>query len=337
MEAAGADTEAALDERRGVALSALAELAQDYLQLRGVQARLDVAEGNLALARQNAALVRTRFANGVATTLDTAQAAAQQATISGTLAPLRAQQAALINALGLLLAQPPRALEGELATHAPVPSVPPAVPVGLPGTLVRRRPDVLQAEARLHAATARTGVATAQFYPDLTLTGMTDLDGRRFANAFSLPAYGVQIGPSLSIPLFRGGQLTGQLHVRQSQQREAAIAFQQTVLRAWREVDDALTAYAEAQRQRVDVAEAARQDQAALDAARQRYAEGAADFLNVNTSQAQLLQAQDQLAGVDAQIAVDLVRLYRALGGGWEVADAAGRAPGPAPDAPDGR
>ncbi len=321
VEGAQADVVVAIEDRRGIALSALAELAQDYLQLRGTQARLDVAERNLALARQNTALVRARFANGVATTLDMAQAAAQQAGISGTLPVLRTQQAALINAIGLLLAQPPRALEGELAPRARVPGVPPTVPVGLPGALVRRRPDVVQAEARLHSATAQTGVAVAQFYPDVTLTGMADLDGRKAVNAFSLPDYGVQIGPTFSIPLFRGGELTGRLHVRQSQQREAAIAFQRTVLRAWREVDDALTAYAQAQRQRVDVAEAARQDQAALDAARQRYVEGAADFLNVNTTQAQLLQAQDELASVDTQIATDLVTLYRALGGGWEAAE----------------
>ena len=129
------------------------------------------------------------------------------------------------------------------------------------------------------------------------------------------------IGPTLSIPIFQGGRLTGQLRLREPQQREAALAFERTVLQAWREVDDALTAYAEAQRRRVDLAEVARQNAAALAAAWQRHTEGVTDFLNVITSQAQLLQSQTDLADSDTQIASTLVTLYRALGGGWQVAD----------------
>ena len=142
VEAANAETQAAVEDRRAVALAALADLVQDYLQLRGTQAALAIAEGNLALARQNTALVRTRFDNGVATTLDTARALSQQSTIAATIPPLRTQEAATINAIGLLLGQPPRALEAELRPRAAQPGVPAAVPVGLPATLVRRRPDL---------------------------------------------------------------------------------------------------------------------------------------------------------------------------------------------------
>ena len=321
VEAQDAQTLAAVANRRGIALAALAELAQDYLQLRGTQARMAIAERNLRLAERNAGLVRDQFANGVATTLDMAQARAQQATVSATVPPLRTQEAALINAIGLLLAEPPRALDAELRPRAAVPGVPPLVPVGLPGTLVRRRPDVLEAEARLHAATAQTGVAVADFYPDVSLTGMFDFEGLRFRDAFSLPSRAFDVGPSVSIPIFQGGRLTGQLRLRESQQREAAISFQRTVLQAWQEVDNALTAYAEAQRRRVDVTEAARQNELALGAARQRYTEGVADFLNVITAQASLLQSQNDLADSDTLIATDLVTLYRALGGGWQVAE----------------
>ncbi len=321
-EAARADTLASLENRRGLALSLLAELAQDYLQLRGVQTQRSIAERNLQVAEQDARLVRDRFSNGVATTLDMAQARAQQATIAATLPTLRTQEAALINAVGLLLAEPPRALEAELQPRGAVPGVPPVVPVGLPGTLVRRRPDVQEAEARLHAAVAQTGVAVANFYPDVQLTGTAELNGLHFGNAFDLHARQYDFGPSVSIPLFQGGRLSGELRLRKSQQREAADRFQQTVLQAWQEVDDALTAYAEAQRRRGDVAEAVRQNERALAAARQRYLEGAADFLNVNSSQAQLLQAQNDLAALDVQIAGDLVTLYRALGGGWQASEA---------------
>jgi NodT family efflux transporter outer membrane factor (OMF) lipoprotein len=323
VEAADANALAAVENRHGVALVAVAELAQSYMQLRGTQNRLEIAKRNLRLAEQNVDLVNERFGGGVATTLDLAQARAQQATIAATLPPLRTQEAELINAIGLLLGDAPRVLEAELHRSQILPRVPRKVPVGLPGSLVRRRPDVREAEARLHEATAQTGVAVASFYPDVTLNGAASLESLHLTNLFSLSSTAFAVGPSISIPIFEGGQLKGGLALRESLQREAAILFQKTVLQAWKEVDDALTAYREAQRRRADVARSVTENQAALQAARQRYSEGAIDFLNVITTQAQLLQSENDLADSDTLIATDLVNLYRALGGGWEVADAA--------------
>ena len=327
VEAAGAEQAAAVEDRNGVALAAVAEVAQSYLQLRGAQARIAIAERDLELARDNIRLVQSRFDNGVATTLDLAQARAQQATVEGTLPALRTQEAQFINAIGLLLGQVPRALEGELKAAKTLPRVPARVPVGLPGTLVRRRPDVRESEARLHAATAETGVAVASFYPDVTLNGDTNLQSLHLSNLFVLASNSFNVGPSVTIPIFEGGRLRGNLVLRESQQREAAVAFQRTVLNAYREVDDALTAYAQAQRRRTDVARAAAQNAVALRASQQRYREGLIDFLNVNSAQMQLLQSQNELSDADVQITTDLVQLYRALGGGWDVA-------GPAPTAP---
>lgn len=324
VEAATADTQAAIEDRRGVALAAFADLAQNYLQLRGVQVQRAIAEHNGDLARQNTALVRNRFDNGVATTLDMARARAQESTIAATVPPLRTQEAAAINAIGLLLGETPRALEAELKPRAAQPDVPALVPVGLPATLVRRRPDLRQAEARLHSATAQTGVAEAEFYPDVTLNGSVELQSLRLRDAFSLYSRAFDLGPSVSLPIFQGGRLRGTLRLRESQQREAAITFRRTLLQAWQEVDNALTAFAEAQARERQVADAVAQNDTALRAARQRYAEGVVDFLDVNTAQAQLLQSQTDLASSRTEIATGLVTLYRALGGGWEVAEAAG-------------
>jgi NodT family efflux transporter outer membrane factor (OMF) lipoprotein len=323
VEAADANTLAAVENRHGVALAAVAELAQSYMLLRGTQNRLGIAKRNLRLAEENVELVNKRFGDGVATTLELAQARAQQATIAATLPPLRIQEAELINAIGLLLGYAPRALEAELHRSQILPRVPRKIPVGLPGSLVRRRPDVREAEARLHEATAQTGVAVANFYPDVTLNGAVGVESLRLSNLFSPSSSAFALGPSVSIPIFEGGQLRGTLALRESRQREAAIYFQKTVLRAWKEVDDALTAYREAQRRRADVARSVTENQAALRAARQRYSEGAIDFLNVITTQAQLLQSENDLANNDTQIATNLVNLYRSLGGGWEVVDAA--------------
>src|SRR6202795_43264 len=323
VEAADAATLAAVENRHGVALAAVAELAQGYMQLRGTQNRLGIAKGNLRLAEENVELVNKRFGDGVATTLDLAQARAQQATIAATLPPLRTQEAEFINVIGLLLGYAPRALEAELHRSQILPRVPRKVPVGLPGTLVRRRPDVREAEARLHEATAQTGVAVASFYPDVTLNGAVSLESLHLSNLFSPTSTAFALGPSVSIPIFEGGRLRGTLALRESREREAAIIFQKTVLRAWKEVDDAITAYREAQRRRADIARSVVENTAALQAARQRYSEGAIDFLNIISTQAQLLQSENDLADSDTQIAADLVNLYRALGGGWDIADVA--------------
>jgi NodT family efflux transporter outer membrane factor (OMF) lipoprotein len=322
VEVADANALAAVENRHGVALAAVAELAQSYMQLRGTQNRLGIAKRNLHLAEENVELVNTRFRNGVATTLDMAQARAQQATIAATLPPLRAREAELINAIGLLLGEAPRALEAELHRARILPRVPPKVPVGLPGTLIRRRPDIREAEARLHQATAQTGVAVANFYPDVTLNGAVNLESLHVSNLFNLASTAFAVGPSISIPIFEGGRLKGALALSESQQREAAVFFQETVLRAWKEVDDALTRYREAQRRRIEIARSVTENQSALQAARQRYSEGATNFLDVTATQAQLLQSENDLSDSDTQIATDLVNLYRALGGGWEIADA---------------
>jgi NodT family efflux transporter outer membrane factor (OMF) lipoprotein len=322
VEAADADALAAVENRHGVALASVAELAQSYMQLRGAQDRIEIAKRNLHLVDENVEFVNQRFASGAATTLEVAQARAQRATIAATLPPLRSQEAELINAIGLLLGDTPRALEAELQRAQVIPRVPRKVPVGLPGTLVRRRPDVREAEARLHEATAQTGVAVANFYPEVTLNGAVNVESLHVSNLFNPASTAFAVGPSISIPIFEGGQLRGALELRESQQRETAIAFQKTVLHAWKEVDDALTAYRESQRRRVDVAQSVSENRAALQAAKQRYTEGAIDFLNVIAAQAQLLQSENDLADSDTQIAINLVNLYRSLGGGWEIADA---------------
>ena len=321
VEARQADTEAAIEARHGVALMAISDLAQDYMQLRGTQAMRALTQANLADAEQNVALVRNQFANGVSTTLDIANAEAQRAMIAANLPSLRAAEASFINAIGYLLAAPPRALQDELRPVRRQPLVPPTVPIGLPAELARRRPDLRQAEAELHAATAQTGVAVADFYPDFRLMGQLGTEALQFPQAFNLASGFYMVGPTIDVPIFEGGRLRATLRLRRSQQREAALNYRSTVLRAWQDVDNALTAYAETQRRRVDVAEAVRQNEIALGTARQRYREGAVDFLNVLSAQSAVLQSQTSLVQTDMQIEIDLVSLYRALGGGWEIAD----------------
>ena len=321
VEAQRANTEAMVEARRGVALMAIADLAQAYMELRGVQASEAVTTARVADAEANAALVRNQFANGVSTTLDIANAQAQRDTIAANLPTLRTAEAQLINTMGLLLAEPPRTLEAELKQPAPQPLVPPTVPIGLPSELARRRPDVREAEARLHAATAETGVAVADFYPDVRLTGQVGTQALQFPQLFNLMSGMYMVGPTIDVPIFEGNRLRATLRLRRSEQRQAAISYRATVLQAWQDVDNALTAYAQAQRRRGEVAAAMQQNQVALTAARQRFREGAVDFLNVLVSEDALLQTEESLVNSDAQIETDLVSLYQALGGGWQMED----------------
>lgn len=318
VESATATVEAANEERRSVLLSSLAEVARDYIQLRGVQTELKIARDNVKTARQSLNLTQQQAAGGVTTDLDVANASAQLRTTLAQIPSLEQQEAALINALSLLLGQPPNALRADLTTAEPVPPVPPRVPVGLPSELAQRRPDIREAEAKLHAATADIGVAKANFYPSLSLTGSLGLQSLQFSKVFNLNSKQYAVGPGLTIPIFQGGQLSSTLHLREAQQQEAAINFQKTVLQAWHDVDNALTAYKAEQARRDELIQAVAENQRALSLAQSRYQQGVADFLSVLDAERSLLSAQLQLADSTTTVSSNLVALYKALGGGWE-------------------
>jgi len=318
VESAKASVEASREAERAVLLSTLAQVARDYVDLRGVQTQLRIARDNLRTSQQSLQLTQQRAAGGVTNDLDVANASAQVRTTAAQIPSLEAQEAADINALSLLLARAPNALRAQLAAPKPVPPVPPRVPVGLPSELARRRPDIMQAEAQLHAATANIGVAVASFYPSITLNGSIGLQTIFPAQMFSLNSRQFAAGPGVTIPIFQGGQLISTLHLRQAQQKEAVLDYQKTVLQAWHDVDNALTAYQTEQARRDQLIQAEAQNRRALALAQTRYQEGVADFLQVLVAQGNLLSTQQQLAQSTTNVSTDLVALYEALGGGWE-------------------
>ncbi len=318
VEAADAALEASGDARRNTLLSALAEVARDYVQLRGNQELLRIARENLVTEQQSLVLTRQRSSGGLGTDLDVAQAAAQVESTRSQVPQLEQQVQQGINALSLMLGEGPGALRAELEEPGPVPPVPPRVPIGVPSELVRRRPDIRQAEAQLHSATAQVGVAVASFYPSVTLSANLTFTALQFRDLGFWSNKGYTLGPNVTIPIFQGGQLRGQLALNNAQQREAAISYQQTVLQAWHDVDNALIAYGAEQARRDALAASVEQNQRALVLARDRYAQGLSDFLNVLTQERSVLAAQQQLADSTVTVTQNLVQLYKALGGGWE-------------------
>ncbi len=321
-ENASATAEAQAYARHDAVVSTAAEVARDYLNLRGTQEKLRITRENLAFAKRTVQLTENRARQGLATDLDVANAQSEAASTAAEIPQYEQQQAQLINAIGLLLGEYPQALTARLTAPSVAPMVPPRVPVGLPSELAHRRPDIRQAEAQLHAATASIGAAKADFFPKITLSGSVAIQATQFTNLGSWGARSYSAGPSLSLPLFEGGQLRATLALREAQQQEAAINYRKTVLSAFRDVDDAMTGYATEQSRRDRLDDSVRASRRALEIADQRYNRGISNYLDVLTAQKTLLNNEAQLADSTAMVTTNLVALYKALGGGWDIREA---------------
>ncbi|MGX6999702.1 efflux transporter outer membrane subunit [Caballeronia sp. KNU42] len=318
VEAASALADASFEDRNAVLLSARAELARDYIELRDTQSLLRIAKQNLELARNTTKLTQVRVHEGVTTDLDVANASAQAESIESLLPTLESRCETTINAIGVLLAEEPGALRPMLDEPHDVPELPAQVPVGFPSELVQRRPDIRRAEAQLHAATASIGMAKADFYPRISLNGSAGFQTLQLSSLANWASGQFVVGPSITMPIFEGGRLKGTLHLREAQQQEAAIVYKHTVLDAWRDVDDALVVYDAEQRRRDRLTEVVALNQRALSVAQQRYKAGAVDYIDVLNVQKQLLDGQSNLEQSKATAAANLITLCKALGGGWE-------------------
>jgi NodT family efflux transporter outer membrane factor (OMF) lipoprotein len=299
-------------------LNVEAQVASNYIQLRGTETVLTITQQNLAFANQLVNLTVERQNAGLTTALDVANARATAAQIESQIPALIAQRDALINQIGLLLGQTPEAMPAELVTNAPIPLTPPSVPVGLPSDLLRRRPDVREAEADLHQATATVGVAVAQFFPDFSLSASASLQALQFKDLDEWKALTYAFGPNVTLPIFEGGQLRGQLKLRKAQQQEAAIGYAKTVLTAFYQVDTALSAYTQEHATLDALTTDVQQSQIALNLAEDQYKQGLVDYLTVLNAQESYLNAQQSQAQSVQRLGTNLVTLYQALGGGWE-------------------
>jgi NodT family efflux transporter outer membrane factor (OMF) lipoprotein len=299
-----------------VQLAVQSELARNYFELRTAQRQLRIARADVGASEETLALVRARADGGLTTDLDVRRQAAQAADLRARLPQLLALEARATNQITLLLGERPGALQTQLAGPAdgPAGALPDLSP-GLPSEVALRRPDIRRAEAQLHAATASIGLAMADLYPRITLGanfGFESVASRSFGEWGSRQW---SVGPSLQLPLFDGGRRRSTVTLRELQQQEAAVAYQQTVLKAWHEIDDALSAYAAERQRHLQLADKERQSRDAWDLARVRYEHGLTDFLVQLDAQRTLLQAQRDQVDSAGRLAMDLVLLTKALGG----------------------
>jgi multidrug efflux system outer membrane protein len=317
VEAANAELQASVEDQHAVLVSLCADVARNYIELRGAQLRRDVTQQTLATQGELYDLTRQRQAVGLTTDLDVANAGAQLDTTRALIPQLEREVTQDINQLSLLMGREPDTLRTELEAGRPVPQVPPALPIGLPSDLARRRPDIREAEARLHAATARIGVAVGDLFPRLTLSASGGVQSQSASDLLKWASRFGSIGPTFEMPLFDGSRWAT-VRLQNVRAQEAALDYERTVLTALHEVENALVAYKADQDRGVSLAAAVEQSRDALNLARGRYESGVANFIDVLDAERSLQQNQLSLATNTTAISTDLVAVYRALGGGWE-------------------
>jgi len=317
VEAAQAQLEASEEDLRDVLVSLLAEVALNSIEVRTSQTRLQIADANLTAQEETLALVEARYQSGLV-----GEFALQQARflVAGTRAQIPTLQTGLTkatNQLAVLLGQPPGSLNAQFQDAVALPALPPSVAVGIPADTLQRRPDIRKAERQLAAQTAQIGVATAELYPSFKLSGSIGLDALSAGKLFNSASGGYSFGPSVSWRVFDGGATAANIRRQSSLQQEAAARYKATVLSALEEVEGSLVAYAQEQNRYQALLEAVAAAERAATLADLQYQAGLINFTEVLDVKRSRLSLEDQLATSAATKAGNLVRLYKALGGGW--------------------
>jgi NodT family efflux transporter outer membrane factor (OMF) lipoprotein len=318
VEAARADLAAREADLHGVRVSVAAEVAESYVEVRALQRRIELAEANESAQGETLAIAGWRGEAGLTTGLDVEQALASLEQTRAGIPQLRAALASARLRLAVLVGEPPGALDALLAAPAPVPLPPDRIAVGVPASALARRPDVQSAERGLAAETARVGVATAQQYPRLSLTGSLGVQSLEAAELFTAAARTSSVAGSVAQVLLDFGRVRAQVEAQEAVRERALAQLEQTLLLALEEVEGALVAYAQEQERRSALASAAGAAERAAELSRAQYASGLVDFESVIVAERTLVSSQDQLAASEGACTQNLVRLYKALGGGFE-------------------
>ena len=319
-EAAKAEVAATEFGRRDTLVTLLSEVARNYVQARGDQRQLTIARENIRAQEDNLAITQDRFNHGLTSDLDVQQAATLLATTRAEVPTLEDSLQESIHRLGVLLGQNPGALLVELSTVAPIPAAPPEVPAGLPSELILRRPDVQQAERQLAAATAQIGVARADLFPKFSLTGAFGYQSVSAGDWFAGASKMWSLGPTVQWKIFQGGRIRANIRVQNERQEEALVNYERTMLTSFEDVENALVGYAKEQVRRSSLEDAVKSSRESLRLAQQLYSNGLTNFINVLDAERSLYQAEDQLVQSERTVILNLIKLYKALGGGWNLA-----------------
>ncbi|MBN2321580.1 MAG: efflux transporter outer membrane subunit [Acidobacteria bacterium] len=317
IEAAVAELEASEEGYRSVLVSLVSETASNYVRLRTLQKQLEIVRRNLELQEKVQAVLEDQAAVGLIGSLKVRQSAYNIENTRSRIPGYRVSIEETMNTLAILLGMLPGELHEELATPGPIPVPGAEIAVGIPADILRRRPDIRKAERVLAAQTARIGVATADLYPAFSLSGFLGMTAASSDAFFSDNSPAVSIAPFISVPLFNRDKIRDQIETQNAIQERNLIEYENTVLDAIKEVRDAIVAYGEEQKRYRILEMGATQARSALNIADEQFRSGLVDFLNVLDAQRSLLSFEETQVSSRGAITQDLIKLYKALGGGW--------------------
>jgi len=320
IEAADARLDATIEGYDDVLVLLLAEVATTYVELRAAEQRLAYARQNIDLQRESARIADARLrAQERDSEIDAPQAKANLAQTAAIVEELEISRRAANNRLAVLLGVPPHDMSHLVGAGKSVPAVPESIAINLPADLLRRRPDVRRAERDVAAQTAEIGIATTDLYPAITLNGSLSLEARQFADLFNNNAWAGSVGPAFRWNVLNYGRLISKIDVQNARLRQAATRYQQTVLEANEEAENAIASFRHFHNEVKLLEESVMHAEEAVRVASAKYLAGAVDFNRLFTLQQFLVSQQDQLAASRGNLATSVIRLYKSLGGGWEI------------------
>ena len=329
IESANASLYSTLADYDDILVSLIAEVARTYFDIRTFEQRLAVARENVELQKKSLDIAAARYEGGVADQLDVAQAKALLKQTQATIPPLEAGLRQSKNALAILLGILPTYVQDLLGPPKPIPTAPIEVAVGIPAELLRRRPDVRLAEFQAAAQSAQIGVAKADLYPSFSLVGSIGLqssdkggirsNNANFSDLFTSGGITYFIGPTFQLPILNYGRLKNNVRVQDARFQQLVVSYQNTVLRAFQDVEDATVGFLRTQEQKTFLAESVEQYKLSVELSLIQYSEGLTDFQRVIDAQRNLAQQEDAFASATGAVGTNLIALYKALGGGWEL------------------
>jgi len=317
IEAADATVDSEIENSRGVLITLLGEVASNYIQLRANQQLIAITRENLYSQQETTRLTQIRQQAGFASMLEVAQAQSQAAATEAFLPAYETVVKQSIHALSVLLGREPSELVPRLDQAGAIPAMPTVSIAELPSELLLRRPDIRQAERQIEVANANVGVATAELYPRVNLSAFLGLQNSTITS-FTPIGKSWSTASSLTLPIFNWGRINANIKSKNAKFDLAFLTYKSTVLTAFKEVENALIAYNNEQQRSKSLAQAVAASQLAVQMANERYHRGLTMFLDVLQTQQTLYQTQRNLVDSEAQLSIDLVALYKALGGGWQ-------------------
>jgi NodT family efflux transporter outer membrane factor (OMF) lipoprotein len=319
LESADAKLDSSIENYDNVLVLLIADVANAYSNVRIAEQRLEYAHKNVEIQRGSLKIAEDRFHNGATTKLDVTQGESNLAQTEATIPPLETARRQAVNQLCILLGMPPQNMDDTLAGHKGIPVTPPQIAVGIPAELIRRRPDVRQAERDVAAQSALIGVAQADLYPHFSITGTLFLDAEKFEDLWRGNAVSGSFGPTFNWNIFNYGRLVNSVRVQEARFQELAITYQNIVLRADAEAENAIVSFLKAQQQVQYLKQSTVAAKESVELVSAQYREGKVDFNRVYNVQQTLTQQEDQLAVAQGTVVTSLIGLYKSLGGGWQI------------------